>query len=93
MKPLDYPTRVALRSFLSVEWSNRTLRSNEIGAGELEPSARMTALNSLINLGLVTPVNGGYTLTYEGIQEGEKLRKSWVDEPKRNSAQLSQETQ
>lgn len=76
---LDYSDRVALRSFSSVEWVNRTLTADEVGGGELELSARMASLNSLINLGLVTPVKGGYTLTYKGIQEWENLKKSWID--------------
>lgn len=79
---LDYSDRVALRSFSSVEWVNRTLTADEVGGGELELSARMASLNSLINLGLVAPVKGGYTLTYKGIQEWEKLQRSWVDEPR-----------
>lgn len=79
MRRLDYDERVALRSFSSVEWVNRTLTAEEVGGGELAFSARMTALDSLLGLGLVTPVTGGYTLTYEGIQEWERLQESWVD--------------
>lgn len=79
MKRLDYNERVALRSFTSVKWVNRTLTSEEVGDGNLALSARLTALSSLVHRGLVAQVAGGYTLTYEGIQERDRLEQSWVD--------------